>query len=47
MTRVFELQADALAVATVQQHDAKFIQGIHQNSVLIVHMALYANEGHS
>ena len=40
---VFELLADALPVATVKQHDAEFIQSVHQDSVLIVH-GLYADE---
>ena len=33
----FELQADAAAVGSAKEHDAQFIQGVHQDAVLIVH----------
>jgi hypothetical protein len=33
----FELQADAAAVDSAKKHDPQFIQGIHEDAVLIVH----------
>jgi hypothetical protein len=33
----FELQGDAAAIDSAKKHDPQFIQGIHQDAVLIVH----------
>jgi hypothetical protein len=32
----FQLKADGATVGSVKEHDAQFIQGIHEDSVLIV-----------
>ncbi len=36
VNEAFELQDDVAAVGSAKQHDAEFIQGIHENAVLIV-----------
>jgi hypothetical protein len=32
----FEVNADAAAVGSAQQHDAQFVEGIHEDAVLVV-----------
>ena len=36
INEAFELQTDALTGASMEQHDAEFIQGVHQDAMLIV-----------
>lgn len=41
--QTLELQAEGAAVGSAEQHEAQFIQAVHQNPVLIVH-GLYADD---